>query len=120
MSFHNSSANSILKSSDLDDQEYEERKKQSSNLARVKSQNLLPMNLEEDSDCDSDLSVGDAPVSVTHMRVVKEFEPKHLMLSLNKSNKGVVIVSHTNPVSPPSNSFLKQPVRREADMKAKS
>lgn len=105
MSFHNSSANSILKSSDLDDQEYEERKKQSSNLARVKSQNLLPMNLEEDSDCDSDLSVGDAPVSVTQMRVVKEFEPKHLMLSLNKSNKGVVIVSHTNPVSPPSNSF---------------
>lgn len=56
------------------------------------------------------------------MRVIKEFEPKQMMLSLNKQKESVVIVSHTNPVSPPSNSFttLTQPVKREADMKAKS
>jgi len=43
-----------------------------------------------------------------------------MMHSLNKSKKEVEVVSHTNPVSPPSISFLTQPVKREEGVKAKS
>lgn len=45
------------------------------------------------------------------------------MNCLNKSKEPIQIISHTNPVSPPSISFtnvMTVPAKRDLDMKAKS